>query len=48
MAGSRESGWLNAQRSDGRRERDTMMMTSKFRQTSGNYKTSYSKTYKFQ
>jgi len=26
MAGSRESGWLNARRADGRRARDTMMM----------------------
>jgi len=26
MAGSREYGWLNAQRADGRRARDTMMM----------------------
>jgi len=26
MAGSRESGWLNARRADGRRARDKMMM----------------------
>jgi len=30
MAGSRESGWLNARRADGPRARDTMMMMMLF------------------
>ena len=37
MAGLCESGWLNSQRSDGRRARDTLIMMMVMMESGGSY-----------